>query len=329
MKRISVIALSLLAFGIGAADEPAAFPTGDAFIRGRFGPSDIVITTTRRLAGAIDSLTWNGKQFIDSQDHGRQLQSAASFDFASADPFWAERFNPTEAGSRLDGAGEKSSSKVLRLRAEGSELRSTTQMAFWLSPGEESFGRPAHNKTVLSRHHLTRRVRIGYRDLSNVIQYDVTFSVPEGKRHNYAQFEALTGYMPPEFGKFYQFLPNSGKLTELDSGPGEQAFPVVFANDAGTHAMGVYSPDQPSPGYEHAGYGRFRFKQEKVVKWNCVFRVRQAKGIAPGDYRFRLFVAVGTREDVRRSLVALTSDPLPAPPKPGEDDAPPSTVPGR
>ncbi|SVC63015.1 uncharacterized protein METZ01_LOCUS315869, partial [marine metagenome] len=53
--------------------------SGDAQIRAKSGSSEIVITTTSRLAGAIHSLTWNGREFIDSADHGRQLQSAANF----------------------------------------------------------------------------------------------------------------------------------------------------------------------------------------------------------------------------------------------------------
>lgn len=282
-----------------------AVPSGNASLRRKTGSTEIVITTTSRLAGAIHSLSWGGKEFIDSHDHGRQLQSACSFDNASPQEFWAECFNPTEAGSRADGAGEKSTSKLLRLSTDGGELRTTSQMAFWLAPGEKSEGRAALNDRVLSDHLLAKRVRIGYKNFAQVVDYEVTFTVPKGEKHNYAQFEALTGYMPAEFEVFWKLLPGSGKLEELDDGPGEQGLPVVFATRGGTHAMGIFSPEQPSPGYEQAGYGRFRFKAEKVVKWNCVFRTRSAKGIKPGDYRFRLFVAVGTQEEVRQTIQAL------------------------
>ncbi|MDA0841742.1 MAG: hypothetical protein O3B01_28770 [Planctomycetota bacterium] len=293
---------------VASAEEPRLAPSGNASIRGNAGSSEIIITTTDRLAGAIHSLTWGGKEFIDSHDHGRQLQSAASFDCGSSKEFWAECFNPTEAGSRADGIGEKSSSKLLKLTAKEAELRTTTQMAFWLAPGEKSFGRPALNDQAVSDHQVAKRVRIGYQKFANVIEYEVTFRVPKGENHHFAQFEALTGYMPPEFEKFWTLQPSSGKLEELSDGPGEQEYPVVFAHADGTHAMGVFSPDQPSPGYEKAGYGRFRFKDEKVVKWNCVFRLRNAKGITTGDHRFRLFVAVGTSEDVRRSLAAVVAE---------------------
>lgn len=281
---------------------------GHAVIRRKAGPSEIVITTTNRLAGAIDSLTWNGKEFIDSFDHGRQLQSAASFDLQSTDPYWAERYNPTEAGSRSDGTGKTSSSKLLSLQAEGNKLQSTTRMAYWLAPGQKSSGRPALNKKVLSNHLISKRVHIGYKNHDQVIEYQATFTVPKGEQHTYAQFEALTGYMPAEFEKFWTFQPATGKLSPLSDGPGEQKLPVVMSTKDGKYAMGVYSPDQPSKGYEQAGYGRFRFKAAKVVKWNCAFRLHNNQGIKPGEYPFRVFVAVGTLEDVRKSLKSLVKE---------------------
>ena len=288
--------------------DESGIPDGNTVIHAKAGGSEIVITTTSRLAGAIHSLTWGGKEFIDSHDHGRQLQSAASFDFAKPGPFWAECYNPTEAGSRTDGAGQKSSSKLLRISAKGNELKTTTRMAYWLQPGQKSAGRLALNSKILSNHLLTKHVRIGYKNLGNVIEYQVTFTMPAGERHNYAQFEALTGYMPGEFSRFFTFRPTTGKLETLSDGPGEQRYPVVLATKNGSHAMGVYSPDQPSPGYKHAGYGRFRFKSDKVVKWNCAFRVRDKKGVKPGDYSYRVFVAVGSLEDVRKSLDALVKE---------------------
>jgi hypothetical protein len=307
-RRLAVVILLWSACNHAIADAPRAKVSGRATIQGKAGSSEIVITTTDRLAGAIHSLTWNGKEFIDSTDHGRQLQSASSFDAKSGKEFWAECYNPTEAGSRLDGTGEKSSSKLLKLKADGAELTSTTQMAFWLAPSEKSADRPALNNKVLSDHLISKNVRIGYKKLAHVIEYEVTYTLPKDESHTYAQFEALTRYMPPEFLRFHKLLPESGELKELDDGPGEQECPVVFATENGKHAMGVFSPDQPSKGYEKAGYGRFRFKEEKVVKWNCVFRRKEPKGIPSGEHLFRVYVAVGTIDDVRMALTALVEE---------------------
>jgi hypothetical protein len=56
---------------------------------------------------AVSSITWRGRQFVDTDDHGRELQSAITFDDA------AECNNPTEAGSRDDGRGSRSTSRLL------------------------------------------------------------------------------------------------------------------------------------------------------------------------------------------------------------------------
>ena len=69
--------------------------------------------------------------------------------------------------------------------------------------------------------------------------------------------------------------------------------------------IGWLAPQQPAQGFEHVGYGRFRFTAAKVVKWNCVFRVRDATVVKPGEYHYRILVVVGTRNDVRQSLISL------------------------
>ena len=295
------MSVAILASAVCANALPP--PSGDAVIRRAAGNSEIVITTTSRCAGAIDSLTWGGRKFIDSHDHGRQMQSAVNLDFGT--PILNETFNPTEAGSRADGVGAKSSSRLLSLKAGGNALETVTQMAFWLAPGERSGGHLAKNTAVLSEHLITKRVRIGYKNLPHVISYDVSFKVPANERHALGVFEALTGYMPPEFARFLQFNPQTGGLETLSDGPGEIPRPVVLATADGSHATGIFSPPQNAPHVSGPTFGRFRFSTEKVVKWNCVFRIRDESGIAPGEHPFRMFVIVGDLATVADSLRAL------------------------
>ena len=109
MNRRSILFMIMIYPASGAsAIELQNVSNGNTVIRRSAGESEIVITTRPRVAGAIHSLTWNGKEFIDSFDHGRQLQSAANFDCGGR--FTPETFNPTEAGSRRNGAGATSSS---------------------------------------------------------------------------------------------------------------------------------------------------------------------------------------------------------------------------
>jgi hypothetical protein len=270
---------------------------GDATIRGGAGKLELVIKTTSRVAGAIDSLRWDGKEFINSTDHGRQLQSASNLDAGS--PITDETFNPTEAGSRADHVGPKSSSVLLSLKAEGNVLETRSRMAFWLRPGERSGPNLAKNTTIVSDHLLSKKVTIGVRDLAQVVEYVATFTLPAGETHSRAVFEAVTGYMPAEFSRFLAYDPAAKECRPLGVGPGEQRLPLVFATESGSHAMGVYSPE-PGP-----SYGRFQFAAHNVVKWNCVFRVTKSEGIPPGEYRYRAYIPVGTLEDVTASMRRL------------------------
>jgi hypothetical protein len=280
--------------------------SGDAELTGLVGGKPLVIRTTSRLAGAVDSVQWDGVEFIDSHDHGRQLQSAINADVDGV--FHVECYNPTEAGSVADALGPKSTSRLEALSVKDGVLTTRTRMAYWLPPGFKSGGHPAQNTELVSNHVLTKQVRIGRPGMDRVLDYKVTFTVPGDRPHRYLQFEALTGYMPATFSEEHRFDAQTGALVPLPRKNGEQRDPVVLSTPSGSHAMGVFTPDLPPAGQPAVGYGRFEFEREKVVKWNCVFRRRGADPIKPGDYSFQLYVVIGTREDCRRTLAALSQE---------------------
>jgi len=283
----------------------ASAVSGDAEISGTIGGKPLVIRTTSRLAGAIDSVKWDGVEFIDSHDHGRQLQSALNADVDGV--FHVECYNPTEAGSVVDALGPKSTSRLEFLSTKDGILSTRTRMAFWLAPGMKSGGKLAQNTTLLSGHILNKQVRIGRPGMDHVLDYRVTFTVPADRPHTYLQVEALTGYMPWSFSEELRFDAKTSTLVPLPRQDGEQRDPVVLSTPSGSHAMGVFTPERPRAGQPAVGYGRFKFDQDKVMKWNCVFRLRQDKPIPP-HHSFQLYVVIGTREDCRRTLAALTQE---------------------
>ena len=274
--------------------------SGDAVLKKQIGKDEAIITTTSRLAGAIHSFKFRDKEYINSFDHGRQLQSASNFNMGKK--FIPEVFNPTEAGSEFDSQGPKSSSKLLFLKADNEELATKNKMAFWIRPGMKSQGNLAYNTTELSNHLLFKQVRFGFMGLEQVLDYRVTFSVPEKEGHTYAQFEALTGYMPLEFQQFLRWNPEQKKLVPLDKKLGEQPFPVVLATEDRKHAMGIVSLEMTRNKMSGPGYGRFYFPTDKVVKWNCVYRMHDKDGVKAGDYSFRMLVPFGTVQEVEIAI---------------------------
>jgi hypothetical protein len=287
----------------GQVESPRPRPSGDAELRTVVDGEPLTLTTTSRLAGAVHSIRWKNQEFIDSFDHGRQLQSALSLDAMSDDPYWAERFNPTEAGSRRDGDGNQTTSRLLAIESNATELRTTTQMAFWLAPDEMSSDRSALNTTILSEHLLHKRIRLNAYADPRVIEVSNTFELAANELHRLAQFEVLTGYMPHGFDTFWKFDPALGELSELDDGPGEQPFPVVLSTSDGEYAMGAVSDGQPDGMLSQAGYGRFRFPVERVVKWNVVHRYRELPKIQKRRFSFRVLVFVGSLAQVRKSMI--------------------------
>ena len=108
-------------------------------------------------------------------------------------------------------------------------------------------------------------------------------------------------------------------LAPLAETQGEQSLPVIASTADGGHAMGAWSPDRSRSSGQPATYGRFWFEQERVAKWNCVVREKadaaggaaassegdDAGRLPPGEYRYLVWVAVGTREQVRDTLAQL------------------------
>ena len=273
--------------------------------------SPLVITTSLGMAGAISSLVWNGQEYINAADHGRELQSAVVYDG------YGECLNPTEAGSSRD-RGNRTTSQLMGIRAVGNQLSTTTRMAYWTPAGAaypDGCGPPpgqfhAQNTTDVSDDIHSKQVTIGYSGLENVIEYLVTYQTAQ--HHTGAAFEALTGYMTADFSLFWTFDPARNVLDQLSYDHGEQNKPVILSTPAKNHAMGIYSPDLPEG---NLGYGRFAFPGN-TMKWNAVFRTGDTP---PGNYNFRMYVSVGSLEQVKASMRALhlmfnpNTDPGPGP----------------
>lgn len=264
---------------------------GDVEISSSFGGDEIVLRTSVRYAGAVSSLVYRGVEYVDTKDHGRQLQSAASFDGLG------ECYNPTEAGNRADRG--RSSSRLIRAASGASWLETETEMAFWLPPGtdyrracgERPDVQRAVNAAERGGHVLRKRISF-VEGIPNLILYQASYLVPEARAS--AVFEAATGYMPKRFSRHWRFRMETGELHAAEV-QGEQALPVILATEDAQHAMGVWSPELPQHG---AGYGRMTYPD--VEKWNCVFREKDIR--AGATYRYRCFVAVGTVDEVKRAL---------------------------
>ncbi|SFM22632.1 hypothetical protein [Methylobacterium pseudosasicola] len=325
----AALLLAGLAGAAQAEDAPSIVwpePGGRATISRAFKGSPITVGVSSRTGGAIDSLTWAGTQFINAHDHGRELQSASSYDG------YGECLNPTEAGSDSDGTGPRSTTRLTELKVGPDTLQTRAQMAYWIEPGRVTGScpkGPGPHAGPRSDDVLAKTVTLGAAGVANAIAYRATYITAQA--HESATFEAATAYMPPDFTAFWSLDPATGQSQPLSAGPGEQAVPVILATPDGSRAMGVYSPALPQPTVPNAGYGRFDFSTlpgsgNATVKWNCAFR---ENNVPAGAHSYTCYVVVGTLQDVRAGLVALRAAltggrpaPLPAIPAPAAVRAP-------
>ncbi len=272
------------------------------------GVSRIYVSASSQYAGAINSVTWNNKEFIYSEDHGQELQSATSF-YSSLNSWTAECYNPTEAGSQSDGNSSCTNSRLLQFSANGNVLNTKTQMAFFGSPtsGTVTCSTPI-NTVVTSNHIMEKTVEVGLPGMPHAIKYHVTFSIPSDEVNlAIGQFEVVTGYLKSEFYEAYLYNQFTQGLEYYphEEPDGEQNKPMILSTIDGNYAMGIYSPGVPKVGVWGQGYGRFRFPDQGTYKWNLVRRIENV--VAGSSYSFDAYIAVGSLENVRVTLSQLVA----------------------
>lgn len=291
-----------LVFGIGEGRR-GYDPNAASGVYGRWvARNDIIsVSTSHRVAGAVDSVFWNGREFINSYDHGRQLQPALSKNGHG------ECFNPTLAGNRADDVRTTTTSVFEAASAAGTALTTQTLPAFWLEPFTTDWCGPVINTTRVSNYRTNTDIQVGLPGMRHAIRFKTRVYVPEAVGS--LVIEAPTGYLAGDFTAFYTYNDATQSLTQLSSTlpAGEQGKPLVLSTPNGSHAMGVWSPSLPQPSFPTIGYGQFRFpggaESQATMKWNAVYRTG---AVAAGTtLNYTTYIAVGSRENVRVTLAQL------------------------
>lgn len=287
--------------------------------------------TPSRFAGAVSSLKWNGKEFINIYDHGRQLQSAMQVDG------YAECNNPTEAGSEADARKLTTTSALSNISfASANSFTTETTMAYWSASrvtGACVKGQDPRVTTARSNHILKRTVTIGYKADQQISKMAMTFKSPRNDVSSGFVYEILTGYLNSEFTEFYTLNGSDlTKVTKLNdiSGAGFPAgsyhagskLPSALSNADGSYAMGVYFPGSQLAKCSTAfhGYNLYKFNLggsgangNATNKWSLAVNepLNSACVVADGAYynrAFEVYVVVGTLAQVKEKLIKLRTD---------------------
>lgn len=241
----------------------------------------LTVRANARFAGAINSVTWRGTQFIDHYDHGRELQVAVHV----AGYGGSECYNPTEAGSQRDGTGDTSSSVVLGTWRGDHGFSTSSRLAFWNVPGEKSPGckEGAANTTIVSDFVLSKIVTLAN---DGLLIYDFTIDVPGD--YEGATIEAPVMYMPKGFSRFKFFDPKT--QTSVPGIPKEHRDIPILACDGKGYAAAMWSE------------GAYQTFKTFLRDTNAVIVGRKIAPLRSAAYSFKTYIAFGTAQSVRAAI---------------------------
>ncbi len=261
-----------------------------------FGRSEISLRLARRVAGAVDTLTWDGVTFLADTEPADALQARAALGSGSGRRRVSEAGGPQEAAASPPHAGSArcgpggAGPRPRRAWPGRAADRAT------IRPG--SSGDPAAGADVI----LHKRVALGLPGLGNAVEVQARFVLPGPAAA--ARFEPLTLAVPAEFSEAWRFDPATGALSRRAAAPGEEPAPVVLATPEGSHALAVWSPDPPAQEPD-APRPRFTVRPGPgATRLGCAVRIAEA---AAGNHDFACYALVGTLADVRSALRTLTA----------------------
>ncbi|MEN3371116.1 MAG: hypothetical protein V7609_3259 [Verrucomicrobiota bacterium] len=286
------------------------------------------VGTSSQFAGAVSSIRWGNKEFINNWDHGRQL----SLNFQFFNRF--QCYNPYETGSWFDGHLQTTSSKLLALTASGNRLENTTQMAWYLHErdslapldfcGDPKFwlACPAYTGP-LSDYLVHKTVTIGFSGtdgtvIPNVIEVLVDLYIPEKVQKG---LNNITAVLPYEFASIRSYDVVSRDYRTVRELSGEDDRIKVMSTADGNYALAFYAPEQLQP-YDQPGTINFWSNVPPdphnpdpkdptrpdpdfaCVQFGSINRYDSYNG--PGWYPTeRAYLVIGNLDQVRSGLIAL------------------------
>lgn len=278
MKFLTLIFLALL---ISCGSGGSSSTNNEIWtLQGTFNNFPVSISASRDFGGAIYSLRWNNFEFINSDDHGRELQTAWQLDYLGEDE------NPTEAGSALD---KVASSTIIKTAAvDERTLTTSAWLAYWYP----------YKGQVTSYHTLSKTVTLGYKQFSNIIHHEISISLADD--HVYMGVEGLTGYLPKLFTRWFIFDPVTKIRTEVFgiTTMTISSLPVIASNQDGSYAISLY---------HLANFYNMSYVYGVISSWpklDCAwFGINNPKAVT---YSWEAFTIFGTLEDVTSTLSQLT-----------------------
>jgi hypothetical protein len=203
---------------------------------------DISIGIDENYGGAVTSLIYNGKEYVNNEDHGRQIQTTVALEG------YGECLMPTEAGNDEDQGA--STTRFLGSQTSGNITTTSANPAYWLKAGKakgnSACGRGATgavNTTDISDLLLEKRITEGVFGLPNVVEYKVNWTPDQ--TYDVFDLEAVTAYLKKDFNKISTYNPANNQESQMNPGhSGENTQdPLIFSTEDGNYALGIINKE--------------------------------------------------------------------------------------
>lgn len=270
----------------------------------------LAVTVSQRDAGAVCSLVYDGQEFVNDHDHGRQLQVAWFYDDHG------EAYNPTESGSGKDGVGPRSTSQLVSVQANGNTLQTVNHPAHWRHTSLPEEHRK--NTALVSKDMLTKKLTLGYKGDPHVLVFDTTVAIsPEltGPPMKSIRIEAPTLYSHPHLSRHLLFDLASGEVQEVPSRASNDdqmnevirhvtrhdLAPILSSRDD-RHAVALFTP-QRDPFWAYYTHDvPSKDPANACGKLTAFFKHAAAAG---QSYSYRTFIVVGDLASVQAGVRRL------------------------
>ena len=281
----------------------------------------VTIQSNVQAGGAIFSWQHDGKEYVNINDYGRQIQSAYFTSHTDGDSTYWPLLNPTEAGSRwshVSTAPElRHGSPVAEAYNDG--LTQVTKSIPLDFENQQNVGGSYTNPVIYPNARLGKNITLDYNGMGPVARYETTVVVPANTRVGW--IEIPTGYLTGDFNRYWTYDAATSTLTEVDPEDGT-GVPVDFVPVSGFggmilstnnqhDAMGVYAVNTFQGGsailmrgFDFAGSGASSNPTAFATnKWAVA---AAGAGLdASQQYTFTTWVISGSVSDVTAHMDAL------------------------
>ncbi len=272
----------------------------------------MTIQSNAVAGGSLWSWVYNGTEFVNHYDYGREIQS---------DLFYGSS-NPTEAGDKNSKptriVEDRHGSPNILLQNNGLIQSSRTIPLEWepLNTGG-TIDNPVLYKDIT----VGKNITLNWSNLGPVALYQTYLSLPVSVAD--AQLEVPTGYLNGNFNRYYQYDAVADSLVQvfpLSACSINRNIPfyptyggVIIADSSGTHAMGVFG-SKPSVGGSVSYFTLWNFPcgpgagttsaDGNTSKWDAVYGPAT---IPAGVTTYNSWIVSGTLAEVEQRMHSVYS----------------------